>query len=751
MVEPLTAIDPICGMTVNIATAKHHAVRDGSDYYFCNPRCRERFLSPAVEPEKPVPKDALYTCPMDPEIVQQGPGACPICGMALSPMLPTAADEENVELRDMTRRFWFALAFALPVFVIAMSDMGSRGLAWVQFALSTPVVWLAGWPLLQRAWTSLRTLQLNMFTLIGVGTIAAYDYSVIALVWPELLPQQVHAHHVGVAVYFEAAAVITTLVLLGQVLELRARQRAADAITGLLRLSPKTAWRIRDGQPDIEVALAEVMVGDRVRVRPGDRIPTDGQVLEGVSSVNESMMTGESAPVRKGAGDRVIGGTINGDGGFSMRATRVGAETVLSQIVKLVSEAQRSRAPIQRLADQVARWFVPVVFAVAAVTFVAWWLVGPEPKLAHALVNAVAVLIIACPCALGLATPMSIMVASGRGASLGVVIRNAEALEALAKVTVLVVDKTGTLTEGAPRVVEVVATDQQDSRLLQLAAAVEQGSEHPLARAIVNEQTARKLPALVAEGFASSAGHGATAWVDGKPVWVGSEAFVTAADASVAPLSSRANQLRSEAATVVFVAVDRKLAGMIAIADPIRQSAKQALRELRADGIRVVMLTGDNETTARAVAAQLDIVDVVAGALPQTKQQLVMKLRGEGEVVAMAGDGVNDAPALAAAHVGVAMGSGTDVAIGSAAITLMRADLQALVRARRLSRATMRNIRENLFFAFAYNALGIPIAAGLFYPVFGWVLSPMLASAAMSFSSVSVIANALRLRRAALE
>ncbi len=768
-----TAIDPVCRMTVKVATAKHRTVHAGVDYYFCNPRCRERFVaepqrylaavssSPAaIVAEPPPPQGTLYTCPMDPEVIKDKPGPCPICGMALSPMVPPADDVEDGELRDMTRRFWIALSLTLPVFVLAMSDMipganlaqrfGAAPVAWLQLGLSTPVVWFAGWPLLQRAWTSLRTGHLNMFTLIGLGTIAAYVYSALLLLVPGWFPHTGHTHG-SIAVYFEAAAVITTLVLLGQVLELLARQRAGAAIGALLRMTPKTAWLVRDGQPDQETPVEHIGVDDRVRVRPGDRVAVDGEVIEGESAVDESMMTGEPMPVIKRAGDRVTAGTVNGHGGFVLRATRVGADTVLSQIVRLVSEAQRSRAPIQRVADRVSGWFVPTVVLASLVTAAAWWLLGPEPRLAHAVVNAVAVLIIACPCALGLATPMSIMVASGRGATAGVLIRNAEALETLAKVDVLVVDKTGTLTEGAPRVVAVIAVgDATETAVLEHAAAVEQHSEHPLARAIVNEARTRKVGFISAEGFVASVGHGASAELRGARVRVGSDAFMALSSIDVAALQVRANELRGQGATVIFVSRDAQLLGFVAVADPIRASTPTALRDLRADGLRIVMLTGDNATTARAVATQLGIDEVVAGALPSDKHALVTKLRAEGHVVAMAGDGVNDAPALAAAQVGVAMGTGTDVAIGSAGITLMRSDLQGLVRARHLSRATLRNIRQNLIFAFAYNVIGIPIAAGAFFPWFGWLLSPMLGSAAMSLSSVSVIGNALRLRRVAL-
>jgi P-type Cu+ transporter len=714
----------------------------------------------ALEPVTPLPQATKteYVCPMHPEVVRDAPGSCPICGMALEPRTVTLEEEVNPELADMKRRFWVSLALTLPVLLLAMSEMiagqpvqralGARLVTWLQLALSTPVVLWGGWPFFARGWASVVNRSLNMFTLIAVGTGAAYAYSVVATLFPDLFPASFRGHHGEVGVYFEAAAVITTLVLLGQVLELRARSQTSSAIKSLLGLAPKTARVIRDDGTETDTALSEVRPGDRLRVRPGERVPVDGVVLEGASAVDEAMITGEPMPVEKTAGSRVTGGTVNGTGGFVMRAERVGADTLLAQIVRLVGEAQRSRAPIQRLADQVSAYFVPAVVAVAALTFVAWAAFGPEPRFAYALVNAVAVLIIACPCALGLATPMSIMVGTGRGATAGVLVKNAEALEAMEKVDTLVVDKTGTLTEGKPRVVSVVpAEDFDEAELLSLAASLERGSEHPLAAAIVRAAEEKQFKLTSAANFESVTGKGVAGEVAGRAVALGNRALMDERRVSVDALSGQAERLRGEGQTVMFVAVDGRLAGLIGVTDPVKASTKEALDALHAEGLRIVMLTGDSRATAEAVARQLGLDEVIAEVLPAEKSEVVKRLQSEGRVVAMAGDGVNDAPALAQAHVGIAMGTGTDVAMESAAVTLVKGDLRGIVRARRLSRATMQNIRQNLFFAFVYNLLGVPVAAGVLYPVFGLLLSPMMASAAMTFSSVSVIGNALRLRR----
>jgi P-type Cu+ transporter len=712
----------------------------------------------------PAPKvahAAEWTCPMHPEVLRSEPGSCPICGMALEPRVPTATDE-NPELTDMSRRFWVGLALTLPVFLAAMSEMipgrplhdlvGPRAIAWISLALATPVVAWAGAPLFVRGWQSVTRGRLNMFTLIALGTGVAYTFSVVALVAPGIFPPAFRGHGGQVPVYFEAAAVITTLVLLGQVLELRARSRTAGAIRALLDLVPATARVVR-GDRDEDVPLDEVVPGDRLRVRPGEKVPVDGVVEAGSSAVDESMLTGEPLPVAKEAGAPVTAGTVNGTGSFVMRAERVGAATLLAQIVRMVGEAQRSRAPIQRLADRVSAWFVPAVLAVAAITFVVWAALGPEPAYAYALVNAVAVLIIACPCALGLATPMSIMVGTGHGAHAGVLVKNAEALERFEKVDVLFVDKTGTLTEGKPSLGEVVpAAGFDESELLRLAAALEHASEHPLGAAIVAGAAARGLDLPAVDGFASVTGKGVRGRVDGRDVAIGNHVLLADLGVDPAALGSRAAALRESGATVMLVAVDGALAGLVSVADAVKESAPAALAALRADGVRVVMLTGDARATAEAVARSLglDTADVVAEVLPDEKADVVARFRTEGHVVAMAGDGINDAVALARADVGIAMGTGTDVAIESAGITVLRGDLRGIARARHLSRATMRNIRQNLFFAFLYNALGIPIAAGALYPLLGVLLDPMLASAAMSASSVSVIANALRLRRAKL-
>jgi Cu+-exporting ATPase len=766
-----TVKDPVCGMDVSPATAKAHHDWGGRTWHFCSTRCAEKFRAeptryaePSTTPVEPpagaVAEAVEYTCPMHPEIVRPGPGSCPICGMALEPRVPTAEAGDDPELVDMRRRFWGSATLTVPLFAIAMGAMipgdpvGHLVPAHlhnqVELALATPVVFWGAWPFFVRAWSSLVSRHLNMFTLIGLGVAVAYGYSLVATIAPGLFPMALRGHGGQVAVYFEAAAVIVTLVLLGQVLELRARSRTGAAIKALLGLAPKTARRMNDdGEED--VPLETVQPGDRLRVRPGEKVPVDGTVLEGASSVDESMVTGEPIPVEKHPGDRVVGATVNGTGALVVRAERVGRETLLARIVAMVAEAQRSRAPIQRLADTVAGYFVPTVILVAVSTFAVWALWGPEPRLAYALVNAVAVLIIACPCALGLATPMSIMVAAGRGATAGVLFRNAEAIEVLRDVDTLVVDKTGTLTEGRPKLVTVepsAAHDEVD--LLRLAASLEQGSEHPLAAAIVAGAKERGIALAGAEGFVSVTGKGVTGRVDGRAVALGNRALMDDVGASVGENDARAEALRVEGQTVMFVAVDGVLAGLVGVADPVKDSAAEALRELRGEGLRVVMLTGDSRTTADAVARRLGIDEVVAEVLPEQKAETVKRLQSEGRRVAMAGDGINDAPALAQAHVGIAMGTGTDVAMESAGVTLVKGDLRGIVRARRLSRATMANIRQNLLFAFGYNALGVPVAAGVLYPFTGLLLSPMLAAAAMSLSSVSVIANALRLRSARL-
>ncbi|MGE0421602.1 MAG: heavy metal translocating P-type ATPase [Reyranellaceae bacterium] len=756
--------DPVCGMTVDPATAKHLAEHGGATYCFCCAGCRtkfeadpQRYLSPApAQPAAPIPEGTIFTCPMHPEIRQVGPGSCPICGMALEPEVVTADSGPNHELLDMTRRFWIALALAAPVFALEMGGHLVPALhhlvppsvsIWIQFALATPVVLWAGWPFFVRGWLSLRTRNLNMFTLIAIGTGVAWLYSVVATLAPGAFPAAFRDSTGGVAVYFEAAAVITVLVLLGQVLELRARERTSGAIRALLDLAPKTARLIRADGSEAEVGLDTIAIGDRVRVRPGEKVPVDGEILEGRSSIDESMVTGESMPGTREVGDQVIGGTINQSGALVIAARKVGRDTMLARIVQMVAEAQRSRAPIQRLADLVAGWFVPSVVAAALLAFAAWSIFGPEPRFVHGLIAAVAVLIIACPCALGLATPMSIMVGVGRGAGLGVLIKNAEALERMEKVDTLVVDKTGTLTEGKPSVVAIdVVGARAEAELLRLAAAVEKVSEHPLAQAIVAHAASRGIDIPSVADFNSPTGKGALGTVEGHRVLIGNAAFLAAAGIDVAPIAERAEAQRRGGATVVAVAVDGQVEGLIAIADPLKATTPEALKALRDEGVRVVMLTGDNRTTAEAVAARLGITEVEADVLPDQKRAVVERLRREGRVVAMAGDGVNDAPALAAADIGIAMGAGTDVAIESAGVTLLKGDLTGIVRARRLSEATMANIRQNLVFAFVYNVAGVPIAAGLLYPFFGILLSPMIAAAAMSLSSVSVIGNALRLR-----
>ena len=756
------ARDPVCGMTVDPHTAAHRHVHHGRTYYFCSAGCRAKF---AADPAKylagdtassePVPEGTIYTCPMHPQIRQAGPGACPICGMALEPELATADAGPNPELADMTRRFWIGLALAVPVVVL---EMGAHFVGphrwvdqtlsnWLQFAFATPVVLWAGWPFFVRGWQSLLTRNLNMFTLVAMGTGVAYLYSVVGTLAPGIFPAELRLHGGAVPVYFEAAAVITVLVLLGQVLELRARAATSGAIRALLDIAPKTARRVRADGGDEEAPLDAIAVDDRLRVRPGEKVPVDGEVVEGRSTLDESMVTGESMPVIKEVGDAVVAGTLNRSGSFVMRATKVGRDTLLSRIVQMVAQAQRSRAPIQRLADQVSGWFVPAVIAVALVAFVAWTMFGPQPRLAYALVAAVNVLIIACPCALGLATPMSIMVATGRGAQAGVLIKNAEALERMEKVDTLVVDKTGTLTEGKPKVVAVVpAPDFSEHDVLRLAASVERASEHPLAAAIVAAAAERRIELAPVTGFDAPAGKGAVGMVDGRRVVLGNAKLMAELAVATAALAADAERLRGDGATAIFVAVDGKLAGVIAVADPVKATAPDAIAALQAEGIRVVMLTGDNRTTAQAVARRLGISEVEAEVLPEKKSKVVEELRRTGRVVAMAGDGVNDAPALAAADVGIAMGTGTDVAIESAGVTLLKGDLTGIVRARKLSAAVMRNIRQNLLFAFVYNAAGVPIAAGVLYPVFGILLSPAIAAAAMALSSVSVVANALRLR-----
>jgi Cu+-exporting ATPase len=765
------AIDPVCGMTVDPQETPHRHDHEGHAYYFCSAGCLRKFVAepdkylnvspramPRVEPNRPAPAGTIYTCPMHPEIRQVGPGSCPICGMALEPLMATAEAGPNPELVDMTRRFWIGLALSVPVVALEMGGhvadlhmlLGQTASNWLQFLFATPAVLWAGWPFFERGWQSLRTRNLNMFTLIAMGTGVAWIYSVVATLAPGVFPAAFRTAEGAVAVYFEAAAIITVLVLLGQVLELRAREHTSGAIRALLDLAPKTARRVRDGR-DEEVPLDAIAVGDLLRVRPGEKVPVDGVVIEGRSAVDESMVTGESMPVTKEAGIRVIAGTLNQSGSFVMRAEKVGRDTLLAQIVDMVAAAQRSRAPIQRLADQVSGWFVPAVIVIAVLAFFAWGLFGPEPRYGYGLVAAVTVLIIACPCALGLATPLSIMVGVGRGAQAGVLIKNAEALERMEKVDTLLVDKTGTLTEGKPKVVQLVAAEGfSETEILRFAASVERASEHPLAHAIVQAATEQKLALAQVQDFDSPVGKGVVGTVEGRAVVVGNANFLRELGIATDALAGSAEQLRRDGATAIFVAIDGKAAGVIAIADPVKATTPEALRALTRAGVRLVMLTGDNRTTAQAVARRLGISEVEAEILPDQKIAVVEKLRKQGHVVAMAGDGVNDAPALAAADVGIAMGTGTDVAIESAGITLLKGDLVGIVRARRLSAATMRNIRQNLFFAFIYNAAGVPIAAGVLYPWFGILLSPIIAAAAMALSSVSVVGNALRLRRVEL-
>jgi P-type Cu+ transporter len=757
--------DPVCGMSVDPHTAKHRREHDRRTYYFCSARCAEKFeaapekyLGPERAKAEAAPKDAIYTCPMHPEIEQVGPGDCPICGMALEPKTVTLEEEgPSAEYLDMRRRFWVSAILSLPLLLWVMGDhlVGMemthaipRAVAhWIQLALATPVVLWAGWPIFMRCWASFQKLSPNMWTLIGIGVGAAYLYSVVATVAPGIFPAAFRGPEGQVDVYFEAAAVIVALVLLGQVLEIRARERTSGAIKALLGLAPKTARRVRADGADEEVPLEAVQVGDRLRVRPGDQIPVDGEVLEGRSTVDESMLTGEPVPVEKAPGDRVSAGTVNQSGSFIFRAERVGSETMLARIVQMVAEAQRSRAPIQRLVDVVAGWFVPAVVAIAIVAFIVWSIFGPPPAMAYGLIAAVSVLIIACPCALGLATPMSIMVGTGRGAQAGVLIKNAEALERFAKVDTLVVDKTGTLTEGKPKVTTLVPVHGMDgNELLRLAASLERASEHPLAAAIVDAATERGLQLAEAREFDSITGQGVRGRVDGREVAIGNQRLLDSLSVEPGALTERADRQRAEGETVMFVAVDGRPAGLVGVADPIKETTPGALKELREEGLRIVMLTGDNRTTAEAVARKVGIDEIQAEVLPEHKNDVVKRLREQGAVVAMAGDGINDAPALAQADIGIAMGTGADVAMESAGITLVKGDLRGLVRARRLSEATMRNIKQNLFFAFVYNALGVPIAAGILYPVTGLLLSPIIAAAAMSLSSVSVIGNALRLR-----
>ena len=759
-----TVKDPVCGMTVDPATTAHHHEIGGTTYHFCSAGCRtkfiadpHRYLHPQAETVGPtdVPEGAIWTCPMHPQIRQAGPGSCPICGMALEPEMPTLEDGPNPELIDMSRRFWVSAALSLPLFVLAMGSellgwhwLPMRMSVWVQLALATPVVLWSGWPFFERGWASLKSRNLNMFTLISLGVGVAYSYSLVATLAPNLFPPSFHTMGGMVPVYFEAAAVITTLVLLGQVLELRARSATGKAIRALLGLAPKTARIVREDGREEDIDLGHVHAGDLLRVRPGEKVPVDGVVVEGRSSVDESMISGEPVPVEKVPGEKVTGATVNGTGSLLIRAERVGQDTMLSQIVRMVAEAQRSRAPIQALADKVSAWFVPAVVLIAILSFGVWALFGPEPALSFAIVNAVAVLIIACPCALGLATPMSIMVGTGRGATAGVLVKNAQALELMERIDTLVVDKTGTLTLGKPKLTGVVAADGADeAEVLRLAAALERASEHPLAAAIVEGAEERGLTLPVATDFASHTGKGVSGTVEGRKVALGNKVLLADLGVDPSALMPRADELRSEGQGVMFVAVDGKLAGLIAVADPVKESAAQAIAELRRDGVRVVMLTGDNQRTAEAVARQVGGIDeVIADVLPDQKQAVVERLKASGRRVAMAGDGINDAPALAAADVGIAMGTGTDVAMESAAVTLVKGDLGGIVRARRLSRAVMSNIRQNLFFSFVFNGAGVPIAAGVFYPLFGLLLSPIIAGAAMALSSVAVIGNSLRLR-----
>ena len=754
--------DPVCGMDVDPHAAKHTAEHEGHPYYFCSAGCRTKFVANPIKyldksaaDDHAVPAGTIYTCPMHPQIRQIGPGACPICGMALEPEIVSLDSGPNPELADMSRRFWIGLVLTIPVLILEMGGhfaglhtlIAPRVSNWLQLILATPVVLWAGWPFFERGWASLRSRNLNMFTLIAMGTGVAWIYSVAATLTPESFPAAFRTLDGAVPVYFEAAAVITVLVLLGQVLELKARESTGGAIRALLDLAPKTAWRVSKTGTDEEISLDQIAVGDLLRVRPGDKVPVDGTVVEGRSTVDESMVTGESMPVTKSVGDSVIAGTINQSGSFVMRADKIGRDTMLARIVQMVAQAQRSRAPIQRLADQVSGWFVPLVIGVALLAFAVWAIWGPEPSMTYGLIAAVSVLIIACPCALGLATPMSIMVAVGRGAQTGVLIKNAEALERLEKVDTIVIDKTGTLTEGKPKLVAIrSAAGTSETDLLQHAASLERMSQHPLGAAIVAAAEAKGLALLTVDNFDAPTGKGVTGLVGAKRIVIGNARIMTDAGIDTKSLDGEADRLRADGATVIFIALDGALAGILAIADPIKSTTPEALQALKSAGLTIVMLTGDNKVTAQAVARKLGITQVEAEVLPEDKSRIVERLKSEGHVVAMAGDGVNDAPALAAADVGIAMGTGTDVAIESAGITLVKGDLTGIVRARRLSQATMANIRQNLFFAFVYNAAGVPVAAGVLYPVLGILLSPIIAAAAMALSSVSVIANALRLR-----
>jgi len=761
--DHIEAVDPVCGMSVDCATARHLSKHAGEQFYFCSSHCKEKFdaapetfLEGRPTPE-PMPAGTVYTCPMHPEIEQVGPGDCPICGMALEPKgVPQGDEGPNPELVDFTRRFWIGAALTIPVVLLAMGGYvgmpirdwtGERLAHWLELVLATPVILWAGWPFLVRGWKSFRTLNLNMFSLIGMGVFAAWIFSTVAVIAPGLFPAGFRDAEGNVGIYFEAGAVIVVLVLLGQILELRARERTGSAIRALLDLAAKSARVIRDDGTEDEVPLEEVQIGDRLRVRPGDKVPVDGEVVEGRSSVDESMLTGEPVPVEKVAGDPVTGATINGTGSLIIEARRVGKDTMLAQIVEMVAAAQRSRAPIQKLADAVAGYFVPAVIGVAILSFIGWAIWGPEPALAYGLVSAIAVLIIACPCALGLATPMSIMTATGRGAQAGVLIKNAEALEAFEKVDTLIVDKTGTLTVGKPALSAVLPEAGHDeAEILRLAASLERGSEHPLAEAIVRGAEARGLTLANAEAFEAMTGMGVTGVVDGKSVALGNAKMLAQLGVEAPEATAAANARRDEGETVMFVVVDSAVAGLVGVADPVKETTPQALKDLHALGFRIVMATGDNERTARAIAGRLGIDDIRADVLPEDKARIIRELQAEGRKVAMAGDGVNDAPALAQADVGIAMGTGADVAIESAGFTLVKGDLGGIVRARRLSLATMRNIRQNLFFAMIYNTAGVPVAAGVLFPFFGLLLSPMFAAAAMSLSSVSVIGNALRLR-----
>ena len=760
--------DPVCHMLVTCDSPYHYLYTD-KHYYFCSEYCLHKFeeqpeqyhdrIPPSVHEAASVSvnQQSIFTCPMHPEIRQPNPGSCPKCGMALEPTTVTV-EEKNVELIDMSRRFWISTVLALPVFVLAMlADMlpaalpgmlSMQTVQWVEFAFATPVVLWGGWPFFVRGWQSILSWNLNMFTLIALGVAVAWSYSMAALLLPQVFPASMRSEDGLVAVYFEAAAVITALVLLGQVLELRARSRTNAAIQLLLGLSPKTTRIVRADGSEEDIGLEQVHPGDTLRVRPGEKIPVDGTVIEGDSNVDESMITGESIPVAKSAGEKLIGATVNGTGSLLIRAEKVGSDTLLAQIIRMVAEAQRSRAPIQKLSDVVAGYFVPAVVSISVITFIAWWLLGPEPRLAHAVVNAVAVLIIACPCALGLATPISIMVGTGRGALAGILIKNAEALEIMEKVDTLVVDKTGTLTEGKPKLVAVqTEAGFNEDEVLRLVASLERGSEHPLAEAIVTGAEGRGLELLSTGHFQSITGKGVSGEVDGHQVAVGNIKLLHSLGIDSGELSQQADRQRGEGKTVMLAVIDNRAAGLIAVADPIKDSTAEAIRELHGEGIEIVMLTGDSQTTAKAVAGKLNIDRVHAEVLPDEKADIIKQLQAEGRIVAMAGDGINDAPALALAHVGIAMGTGADIAMESAGVTLVKGDLRGIARARRLSRATMRNIRQNLFFAFIYNSAGVPIAAGVLYPVFGILLSPMIAAAAMSFSSVSVISNSLRLRR----